>query len=74
MKEEYLCAIGTTLSDKINYHEVGVLEQDDIFSFSNGPYARTQLAFNRELGSSITCVLKAKKIGDIELDYSAGEI
>ena len=68
MAEEYLCAIGTTLSDKINYHAVGVLVHDDVYSFTNGSYANTELALNRKLGSSITCVLKVKKIDDIEFD------
>ena len=66
-RELYLCAIGTTLSDKINDYIVGNLIGDDIFSFPNGSYNNMELAYNRKLGSSITCVKAIKKVDDIEL-------
>ena len=44
------------VGDMEHYYEVGD-------SMNNA-----KLALNRKLGSSITCVLKVKKIADIELD------
>lgn len=63
--EEYLCAIGTTLSDVIDYYSVGIYRRG-LFSFKNGSYSNTELDFRKALSNNITTVLKAKKISDID--------
>jgi hypothetical protein len=64
---QYLCALGNTLDDKITSYDVGTFSEDrQTFSFRNGSYNSTELNFNKKIGSSIACVVKAKLISDIE--------
>ena len=68
MENKYLCAIGTTLSDIPTDYEVGTFNKErNTFSFPNGSYSNIEMALNEKLGTNIACVLKAKKIDDIDL-------
>jgi len=63
--KQYVCALGTTLSDDIKDYAVGRYQRG-VFSFSNGSYSNTEYRFNEKMGSNIACVLRATPIDEIE--------
>lgn len=67
--EQYLCAIGTTLTgNHTKDYEVGVFTGRNTFSFKNGAYSNIELGFRKGMSSNITIVIEAKLIDEIDFD------
>ena len=60
--KQYLCGIGYYDSNNIQKYEVGIYEDNGIFSFSNADYDRYQLGYKKSVGSNAIGVISARKL------------